>query len=82
METDARQDRQSRLDWVGRRTAVNQFLSNLAARRPATGEKQFVRLSVPVQENWGEGLERLRAFATEWLAAEHQIVSAERKPSL
>lgn len=78
VETDAAQPRAARMDWVARRNALGQFADNVAARRPATGEKQFVRFSAPVQEDWAAVLERLRGFAGEWLAVEHQALRRMR----
>lgn len=56
-----------RLAHAARRTALGHFMHNVATRRAAHGEKQFVRLSVPVTTDWRDGLERLQSFGARWL---------------
>jgi hypothetical protein len=67
-ETDLDNVASIRLAHAARRTALGHFMHNVATRRAAHGEKQFVRLSVPVTSDWREGLERLRHFGSRWLS--------------
>ncbi len=75
-EENANVSSRTRFDSAGRRLASNQFLKNVANRRTAIGEKQFVRLSVPVKGEWTSSLEELKAFVPVWLSVE--VVESER----
>lgn len=55
-----------------RRLGANQFLRNIAERRSASGEKQFVRCSVAVKgDDWELAVRQLQAFAVKWLEVEN-----------
>jgi hypothetical protein len=62
--------RRERFEAAYRRVAMGHFLSNVRLRRLGTGDKQFVRFSVPLRGNWAESLADLQRFASLWLSLE------------
>ena len=67
IETDLAAGSRTRFDWAGRRVGLTHLVRNVAARRQASGEKQFVRLSVPLVDGWQQDLDWLARFLGEWL---------------
>jgi hypothetical protein len=65
-----------RTEIASRRLALNQWVGNVIERRKATGDKQFLRLSIQTSKSWEENLERLREFAARWLELERTELNA------
>lgn len=63
----AERDTTSRMGPYGRRLAISHLWQLLSRRIPAQSSKQFVRLSVPIQDSWGVAIEEARAFAQQWI---------------
>lgn len=61
-----------------RRRAGNLFVSALRERRAATGNKQFVRLSIRADQGWEGPVEALRHFAADWISLETAKVDSSR----
>jgi hypothetical protein len=55
-----------------RTRGLNSLVRALASRQPGTSDKQFVRFSTSVTDDWKMGLQRLVWFATHWLVIEPQ----------
>jgi len=52
---------------IARRIRAAHFLSTIRYRTQASGEKQFIRFSIPADASWDQSVERLRAFSCKWL---------------
>lgn len=50
-----------------RRVALDHFVGNVRDRRRGSGDKQFVRFSVPLKGDWKESMERLTRFSKLWI---------------
>jgi hypothetical protein len=63
---DQGQSRDQQL-WSARRLSLGQWFANVRARRLGSLDKQFLRISVGVGEDWEQGLRELRRVAPLWL---------------
>ena len=57
-----------RMATAARRRGANLLVRSIRDRIPATGDKQFVRFSVPLRGEWQPALEQLKTFAVAWLS--------------
>lgn len=62
-----------------RRVAVDQFVGNVRNRRRGSADKQFVRFSVPLRDDWSKALEEVRRFGGQWLVFRRTTTEPEAR---
>lgn len=53
--------------------AANHFFQSVIHRTPSERSKQFVRYSIPFQEDWQTAFETLRSFGPKWIEVKSQM---------
>lgn len=73
--TDRYRDHGSRSVTVRRRLKITQFIGLITRRLPVQGDRQMVRVSLPLTTDWQDALRQIKAFVPQCLGLTRTVVN-------